>query len=87
MILEILLENITKKWRMKKYMIKGRLREQVLDLFILGSSIFIIILGILMLYWCIFILEITNAVPYFMYLFLIFLGINGFRVYRKEVEL
>jgi hypothetical protein len=68
-------------------MIKGRLREQILDLFMLGSSILVIILGIIMLYWCFFILKITNAVPYFMYIFLIFLGMNGFRVYRKEVEL
>ncbi len=66
---------------------RGRWRDQLLDLFILISSVVMLLLSVAMLIYCAFFLQITNIKPYIEYVLLFILSVWGFRMYRKEVEL
>jgi hypothetical protein len=67
-------------------MARGRLRDRLLDIFILLSAIVMVLGSAGTIIFCMVYLEITNWKPYALYLIVFFLGIQGFRYYRKEVE-
>ena len=61
-------------------------RDRILDLWVMGSAVGAIVLGLIALYYCGVYLQITSYKPYMLYLFLISLGLVGAKYYLKEVD-